>query len=189
MILSYLGEGCFRLQSGDTSVLVNPTSNRLKGDAVLRTLVATENPVVPGEFTFAGEYEIKGIEIQGFEVGEESTDKYVKTIFAVDWEGTRFVFAGHLSHLPSEELTELIGEADVLVVPTGEKHFLSVAEAAKLIKRLEPKVVVPAHYGPGKGNDLVKELGLTPEKEEKWVFKRKDLGEGKTRLLVLASTN
>ena len=42
MVINYFGNGCFRLQSGETSVLVNPENNRLKADVTLKTLTATE---------------------------------------------------------------------------------------------------------------------------------------------------
>ena len=42
MVINYFGNGCFRLQSGETSVLVNPDNNRLKADVTLKTLVAAE---------------------------------------------------------------------------------------------------------------------------------------------------
>jgi len=42
MVINYFGNGCFRLQSGETSILVNPENNRLKADIILKTLTGTQ---------------------------------------------------------------------------------------------------------------------------------------------------
>ena len=41
MVITYYGNGAFRLQSGDTVLLLNPENNRLKADVTLRTLAGT----------------------------------------------------------------------------------------------------------------------------------------------------
>ena len=72
MIVNYFGDGCFRLQSGELSLLVNPTNNRLKADVVLKTLAAPDGvPLSGAEIAFPGEYEIKGIEIHGLPMEKE----------------------------------------------------------------------------------------------------------------------
>jgi L-ascorbate metabolism protein UlaG (beta-lactamase superfamily) len=182
MVLNYFGEGCFRLQSGELSILVNPTSNRLKADVTLKTIAPTDT-VSSEEITFAGEYEVKGIEIQGWEIKNESTEKYVKTIFAVTWEDMRFVFLGHISEPLSAEYIEEIGEPDILFVPTGDEHFLAGEAAAKMIKQIEPKIIVPAYYK--NASDLVKALGVKPETEEKLVFRKKDIADAKNKFVML----
>ena len=118
MVINYFGNGCFRLQSGDTSVLVNPENNRLKADVTLKTLTATEadaavEPTDEIVFSFPGEYEEKEIEILGFPVAEESTDKFLKTTYAIFWEGMKFVFLGHLSKPMDATLMEEFSEPDV----------------------------------------------------------------------------
>jgi L-ascorbate metabolism protein UlaG (beta-lactamase superfamily) len=182
MVISYFGDGCFRLQSGEVSVLLNPMNNRLKADVVLRTIVATGVVPPPDEIVFAGEYEAKGIEIRGLGLDQESTDKYLKTVFLVRWEEMRFVFLGHLSKSLPSELVEELGEPDVLFIPTGE-HFLAAADAARLVKQLEPKAVIPSFAK--KPDEFLKALGQKAEPQEKFVFKQKDLAEFKGRAVVL----
>jgi len=101
MIINYFGQGCFKLQSGEKSILVDPINNGLKADIILRTISPT-NLVLPlpqNEFAFAGEYDISGIEIYGFQIEKESTDKFIKTIFLVNWEKMLFVFLGLIANL------------------------------------------------------------------------------------------
>lgn len=185
MVLNYFGDGCFRLQSGDLSVLVNPNSNRLKADVVLKTLSLPESPVEPEVIACAGEYEVKGIEIEGIQVPDESTAKYIKTVYAVTWEEMKFVFLGHISKPLSAAFVEDLGEPDILFIPTGDDHFISPEDAARMIKQFEPKVVVPAFFK--SASDLLKVLGVKAEAEEKMVFKKKDIADFKNKLILLES--
>jgi len=186
MVVNYFGNGCFRLQSGDTSLVINPTSNRFKADAVLRTLMLSGDPVVPEEISFPGEYEIKGIEIQGWALKEESTAKIVKSIFMVTWEDAKMLFLGHISKSLPAEILEEVGDPDLVFIPTGDEHFISAEDAVKLIKRLEPKIVIPAFYK--NTTALEKAMGKGSENQEKFVFRRKDLGEeAKAKLIILES--
>lgn len=182
MIVNYLGDGCFRLQSGETVLLTNPPNNRLKADAVLRTITAPNTLPPSDEIVFPGEYEAKNIEIQGWGVPKESTEKYLKTIYLVTWEDMKFVFLGHISSIPDDDVIENIAEPDVLFVPTGE-HFLSGADAAKLIKKLEPAIAIPAFHK--KPDEFLKAVGQKGETLEKLVFKKKELESAKSRIVVL----
>jgi L-ascorbate metabolism protein UlaG (beta-lactamase superfamily) len=191
MVVNYFGNGCFRLQSGDTSVLVDPESNRLKADVVLRTLTATEGDMAAeGEgvaaISFPGEYEVKGIEVLGFPVAGESTEKFLKTAYAVYWEEMKFVILGHLSRPLDAAMMEEFSEPDILFLPVGGGHFLEPDVAAKIAKQLEARIVVPSFYR--SPDDFLKALGKKAEKMEKFVFKQKDIMSDKSRPIVLSAS-
>jgi L-ascorbate metabolism protein UlaG (beta-lactamase superfamily) len=189
MVINYFGNGCFRLQSGDTSVLVDPENNRLKADVTLKTLTATEiDPAVMESaegtvISFAGEYESKEIEILGFGVPEESTEKFLKTTYVVLWEDMKFVFLGHLSKPVDATLMEEFSEPDVLFLPVGGGHFLEPEVAAKIGKQLEAKIIIPSFYKDPA--DFLKALGKKEEEMEKFVFKQKDIIADKGRAIIL----
>jgi L-ascorbate metabolism protein UlaG (beta-lactamase superfamily) len=191
MVLNYFGNGCFRLQSGDTSILVDSENNRLKADVTLKTLVPAENPLGDdpedaSAIAFAGEYEVKGIEIVGFGVASESTEKFLKTAYAVLWEDMKFVFLGHLSKPIDATLMEEFSEPDVLFLPVGGGHFLEPEIAAKIAKQLEAKIVVPSFYK--NPDEFVKALGKKAEKMDKFVFKQKDILTEKGRPVILSES-
>ena len=187
MVINYFGGGCFRLQSGETSVLLDPQNNRLKADAVLRTLVAPENPSEDDAsavaISFPGEYEVKGVEITGFAVPAESTEKFLKTAYAMRFEGMKFVFLGHLSRPLDAGLMEEFSDPDVLFLPTDGEHFLEPEVAAKIAKQLEAKIVIPSFYK--NADSFLKALGKKGEAIEKFVFKQKDIATDKGRAIVL----
>jgi len=186
--VSYFGEGCFRLQSGEISLLVNPINNRLKADVVLKTLSPASTTEAAGaEISFPGEYEVKGIEVRGLPLEHESSPKFLKTIFVVKWEDLRIVFLGHISKQLPPELLKEVGEPDILFIPGGEEHFLSPEDAAKLIKQAEPKVVIPGFYKTPTA--FLKAVGQKVEAAEKFVFKNKDLEGKKGAIVILEPKN
>jgi L-ascorbate metabolism protein UlaG (beta-lactamase superfamily) len=188
MIVTYFGEGCFRLQSGDTSILIDPEGNRLKADVVLKTLIATAHEAVAEEssadiIAFPGEYEMKGIEITGFPLTEESSEKFLKTAYIVHWEDMSFVFLGHCSRPLPASLMEEFFEADILFVPAGGGHYLEPDVAAKMVKQLEARVVIPSFTKDPA--ELLKALGKKADPIEKFVFKQKDIAGDKGRPVIL----
>lgn len=192
MVITYFGNGCFRLQSGETSILVNPENNRLKADVILKTLTAaapTEDVVVTGDdasgltISFPGEYEEKDIEIMGYPVTGESTDKFVKTAYAVLWEGMKFAFLGHLSTPLDATLMEELADPDVLFLPVGGGHFLEPEVAAKVAKQLEARIIIPSFFKDA--TPFLKALGTKGEEMDKLVFKQKDITGDKGRAVVL----
>lgn len=186
MVITNLGEGCFRLQSGETSVLLDPAGNRLKADLILKTAASADGTdESPETISFPGEYEVKGIEVEGYGSLEESTTKIVKTIYAVSWEDIRFVFLGQLSNPPKADVLERIGDPDVLIIPVDGDHFFDPEAAAKLVKQIEPKVAIPSFGGEKDLKALRKAMGQDSPAEDKLVFKKKDLPVGHVKLVIL----
>ena len=192
MVITYFGSGCFRLQSGETSLLVNPENNRLKADVVLKTLIAAvpSDDALAAEdgssglmISFPGEYEEKEIEIIGFPITVESTEKFAKTAYVVLWEGMKFAFLGHLSTPLDATLMEELADPDVLFLPVGGGHFLEPEIAAKIAKQLEARVVIPSFFKDE--SPFLKALGTKGEEMDKFVFKQKDIAEAKGRAIVL----
>jgi L-ascorbate metabolism protein UlaG (beta-lactamase superfamily) len=96
-----------------------------------------------------GEYEVSDISIVGIaarshldEVGSISSTMYklVSNDFNV-------LVTGHIYPEINESLLELIGTVDVLMIPVGGNGYtLDPIGALKVIKDIEPKLVIPTHY-------------------------------------------
>lgn len=186
MIITYHGEGCFKIQSGNLSVVVDPLNDRMKPDVVLKTAVP-----FPGETsevkTIAGpgEYEIEGIEIRGVQLVSESSSKLIKTAYLVTFEEIKLGFLGETFKVPESEVLEALGDAEILFLPVGGKPYLEPEEAAKVVKQIEPAIVIPSFYKNPK--DFCEEMGQKPGPQEKLVIKKKEvveLGEH-TKIVVL----
>lgn len=136
-----------------------------------------------------GEYEIKGLSVYAIPARAHMDEegKETATILKVVHAGVSIVFAGHIYPDLSDEQLERIGMIDVLVVPVGGSGYTLDAEgAAKVVKKIEPKIVIPTHYA-AKGvkyevpqNELdpfLKELGKEAERLDKLKLKDSSIPE------------
>ncbi len=101
-----------------------------------------------------GEYEIKGVYIQGIPAfhdknfGKPPTSAAGKTtIYTIESEKIKIC---HLGDFGQKELfpeqLEDIGEIDILLIPVGGNETIGAEEAQKIIGQIEPKIVIPMHY-------------------------------------------
>lgn len=204
MIITFYGEGCFKIQSGDFIILTDPfdaktglTPPRLKPDVILKTLTPFPIPqssILNSQFSIfgPGEYNIKNINITGFALPSE---KFIKTIYSIKAENIRLCFLGHLSEMPEPIILEHLEEIDILFVPVGGEPFIDQKSAVKLIKQIEPKIIIPTFFKiPGLKRatadikTFLEEFGHKEKIEplEKLTIKKKDLTEiKKTEVVVL----
>lgn len=143
-----------------------------------------------------GEYEIKGIYIQGISVFPKSNkEKIPVTVYTLEAEeGIKLC---HLGELVQAELTDgqidLIGNVDVLMIPIGGSETISAAGAVKVINQIEPKLVIPMHYDLPKlkmkldgVEKFLKTMGAKKiEPQNKLTLKKKDLETEGTKVVVL----
>ena len=103
-------------------------------------------------------------------------------------------FLGALSDTNlSKEVKEELGDVDILFLPIGGDGVLDAAKAEKLSVEIEPKIIIPMHYGEVGTKDALKkylkEAGDENVKPiEKLTLKKKDLEgkEGETIVLSVA---
>jgi L-ascorbate metabolism protein UlaG (beta-lactamase superfamily) len=205
MIITFLGGESFKVSFGDTTLAFNPISKDSKlatakfgADIVLSSL---NHPDMNGidqvsfgdkkafAITSPGEYEVKGVFIKGFgseshyDGAKASNEKRINIIYSVSLEGMNICYLGALdqTELPKEADEGLDG-VDILFVPIGGNGVLDSAKAYKLAVSLEPKLIIPMHYGDIGGKDalkaFLKEAGENPKATTKLTLKKKDL-EGK----------
>jgi L-ascorbate metabolism protein UlaG (beta-lactamase superfamily) len=173
MDITWFGRSCFRLQSGQVSVLTDPYdlprgAPPLAADIVTlssreaRGRLATRAPhrVVDGP----GEYEIKGIPVTGIatpapqapasaeggEGGEGGAPAYGgrrNLVYTILLGGVAVCHLGRLNRPPTAQQIQEIGLPDVVLLPLGEPYGLPVQRAVELASQLEAKVLVPMTLG------------------------------------------
>lgn len=97
----------------------------------------------------AGEYEVGGISVFGvpaFHDDTKGTERGRNNIFTVLVDGVRICHLGDLGHELTQSMIEDIGEIDVLMVPVGGVFTLDPATAVKVIRSLEPSLIIPMHF-------------------------------------------
>src|SRR5438105_2231132 len=173
MELTYHGLSHLRLRGRDTTVVIDPPQVPLPGlarsgpDIVVRTEGATDPDLLRQreghvqQVSGPGEFEVRGVSIYGMHTGDT-------TVMRVEVDEVRVVSAGRLRRQLTEDEIDALGRVDVLVVPVGGGDSLNASEATKLVRALEPAIVVPARYSAVGGRseydpvDRVTEGGHSP---------------------------
>lgn len=204
MVINWYGENCFKIQSGEFTLLTDPITNqsglqapRGKVDVVVKTLSAW--PIEPSEEESAfvisgpGSYEVKEIKVEGWPVEKESNDKFIKTAYLLKIDNIKVGLLGHISEDLEGTLAEHFEEVDALLLPSGGKPFIESKTAAKLARNLKAKLIIPSLFkAPGlkrkaEGPEqFLKELGQGNVKaEEKISFREKEIADFKLKVVLL----
>lgn len=174
MVITFPKNRYIRCQVSDVSVLVDPPEG-LKGNIIIKT--ATEVPIHEGSFDIvqgAGEYEIEGMTVRGFQLEAESNEGTIRNAYTVKMEGLLLGFLEEVRGELSEKVLDKIGEIDILFISVGEA-YLDTKRAMTLIKQLDPGMVIPLGASKSDILALAEGLGEKPEPTEKVVVKKKDL--------------
>ncbi len=184
MELSYYGANCIKIKTKHGSVVIDDNlvalgkkSITTKEDITLVTSPAI-HATAGGVFTVdgPGEYEIAHVSIIGMATRAHFDEEKTKnaTMYKIIVDDINILVLGHVYPDLTEAQLEKINQIDVLVVPVGGNGYtLDTTGALKLIRKIEPRVIVPTHYEqPGIGYEVpqapletfVKELGMEPEK-------------------------
>jgi len=144
-----------------------------------------------------GEYEVKGVFIQGIPSVHDDKDgkeRGQNTIYVFEAEDLKFCHLGDLGQKQlTDEQLEKIDKVDVLMIPVGGEYTISSVEAQKLISQIEPKIVIPMHYAlPGlkiKIDDVSKFLKTMGKNsvvpQDKFVVKMATLPKDGMEIVVL----
>jgi L-ascorbate metabolism protein UlaG (beta-lactamase superfamily) len=162
MEITWLGYSCFRLKGKQTTVVTDPfppdlgySLGKLTADIVT---ISHQHPGhsyiegVGGEpkvLTGPGEYEISGIitlGLQTYHDTEQGTLRGKNIIFVFEIDDVVVCHLGDLGHTLTTEQIAKIDSTDVLLVPVGGVSTIDAAHAAEIVRRLEPKIVIPMHY-------------------------------------------
>ncbi|MEK7184980.1 MAG: MBL fold metallo-hydrolase [Patescibacteria group bacterium] len=213
MIITYFGAEFFKVQFGDTTLAFNPISKesslapkRFGADIVLSTTYhpdfngveqVTHGDKKPFSIKGPGEYEVSGVSIKGLpsvsRYGGNNDIDLINTIYTVSLENMNICFLGAIGSTELKtETVEALDDIDILFVPIGGDGVLDPAHAYKFAVSLEPKIIIPMHYGDIGMKDalkiFLKEAGENPNPEVKLTLKKKDL-EGKEGDIMLLQSS
>lgn len=97
-----------------------------------------------------GEYEVGPFAIRGASAQrhiDTEADVKASTLYHVEVEDFRIGVVGNVDKTLTEEQLETIGIVDILVIPVGGGGYtLDGKDAAAMVAKIEPKIVVPVHY-------------------------------------------
>jgi L-ascorbate metabolism protein UlaG (beta-lactamase superfamily) len=205
--LQFYGANCISLTHKGTRIIIDDNLAELgaksvikAGDVALFTGAHDVNAKNGVRLTFdgPGEYEVADISIIGIAARshiDENGQPPQATMFKLVTSELSVLFTGHIYPELSDAQLEAIGTVDLLVVPVGGNGYtVDPIGALKLIKAIEPKLVIPTHYAdrslkyPVPQQDLanaLKELAMEPnETINKLKLKPSELSD-LTQLIVL----
>jgi L-ascorbate metabolism protein UlaG (beta-lactamase superfamily) len=124
--------------------------NNIKMVRPVRSAESSSGKNSPFLINGPGEYEIRGVFIQGigsFHDDNQGKERGINTIYTIEAEGIKMCHLGDLGQKQlTDEQLEKIGIVDVLMIPVGGVYTISSSEAQKIIGQIEPKIVIPMHY-------------------------------------------
>jgi L-ascorbate metabolism protein UlaG (beta-lactamase superfamily) len=205
MDTQFYGANCITLNTKHESLVIDDNLADLGGKSILKAGDIAIFTGAHGEVANnakikidqPGEYEVAGVTIHGIAARSHIDVEGQKnaTIYKVTFEDMRILITGHIYPELSEDQLEAIGTVDVMFVPVGGNGYtLDAIGALKLVKKVEPKLVIPTHYAnnslnypvPQRTLDEALQVLVMEQKETTSKIKLKgiDLGET-TQLLVL----
>lgn len=205
MDIQFYGANCVTLSTKQARVVVDDNLATLGAKSVVKSgdivLFTGDHPDVKGDpkiiIDQPGEYEVSGVSIYGIQKRAHMDEEGKKsaTMYKLLIDDLRVLVTGHVYPELSDKQLEQIGMVDVMIVPVGGNGLtLDGIGALKLIKKVEPKLVIPTHYEDASLNfevpqqplqDALKVLAMEPkETTPKLRVKQAELGEV-TGLVVL----
>lgn len=205
MDIQFFGANCVTLTVPGVRAVIDDNLSELGGKSVAKNgdLVLFTGPIsevkVESKLTIAGpgEYEVADFSIQGIPVRAHMDEDKQRTgtMYKLTSKDVNVLVLGHIYPDLSDTELERIGMIDVLITPVGGNGYtLDPVGALGIIKKIEPKLVIPTHFADKSLNfpvpqqsldDALKALGMeVKETTQKLRVKPAELGDT-TQLIVL----
>jgi L-ascorbate metabolism protein UlaG (beta-lactamase superfamily) len=212
MLLTWMGHSCFKLQDktgpDGVTVVTDPFDKKigLKPPSFEANVVTISHDHYdhsnakalrgqPFIIKNAGEYDIKGVAVQGIEAYHDEKkggERGLNIIYRIEIDDISVSHLGDLGHALDNKQIEALAGTDILLIPVGGKYTLDAKQAVEVVNQIEPRMIIPMHYKtPGLKVDIsgvdkfIKEIGLKPTEEEKLKISKKDLPQEDMELVVM----
>lgn len=157
MDVQFYGANCLVFSNKDIRIVVDDNlveigskSVSKDGDILLFTNRQHPNPTVEARMVIdtPGEYELGNVSIRGIALRSHMDEGGSNTTaYRLSVGETTYLVLGHVHPDITDDQLEVIGLVDVLFVPVGGNGFtLDPLGASKVIRNIEPKIVIPTHY-------------------------------------------
>lgn len=158
MDIQFYGANCVVLTAKGIRIVVDDNLADLGGKSVARAgdvLLYTGAHGLPNVepkmvIDQPGEYEVSDVSIYGISARlhvDEEDQHHGGTMYKLIAGEVSVLITGHVYPELTDDQLESAGMVDVMCIPVGGNGYtLDPVGALKLIKKVEPKVVVPTHY-------------------------------------------
>lgn len=184
--ISYKGANCVVVQTKQAAVVVDPVVPGQKASRVFEraTVQLVTQPQFGKEapekqlvFSMPGEYEAADVSIAAFDAASQLDPEKKSVVYKATTSDCSIAVLGHVNpDAFGEDQLEQLGVVDILIIPVGGNGYtIDPHGAVKLTQHISPKIVIPVHYAEDdvayempqlSVEQFIKELGLTPQKEQ-----------------------
>lgn len=181
MQIKYIGHASFFIRTKTAKIVTDPFDPKMVGLKFPKTeadIVTISHQHQDHNFLgqisgdplvidWPGEFEKNSVRVFGYQSyhdKERGAKRGENTLYKIEAEDISLLHLGDLGIALSEETVDAIGEVDILFVPVGGFYTIDAQDAQEVVKRVEPSVVIPMHYGsPQLNQEIFKELSLLSE--------------------------
>jgi L-ascorbate metabolism protein UlaG (beta-lactamase superfamily) len=212
MQIIWNGQSCFTIKSktsvGEESiVLINPFDEKQSGIKISKSkanivLLGNKNSKldkkkVDDNFFLIdkpGEFEVKGIFINGIADKWAKKDPKQNILFFLEIEGIKILHLGEITDgLENGSLDKLSG-IDVLMIPVGGGDNINAEKAIEIINEIEPRIIIPMNFKiPGlkekvdSVDKFAKEMGINPkEQTDRLRVDKRNLPQDNTEIIIMS---
>lgn len=198
MDIQFYGANCVTVTYKGMRIVVDDNLAELgaksivKADDIVLYTGAHESNAAEGRLMFdsPGEFEVSDISIIGIpERAHLDEDGLRATMFKIITSDISLLIVGHVYPNINEDQLERIGLVDVMVVPVGGSGYtLDPLGALKLIKEIEPKIIIPTHYAVEGISYPVPQIDLSAALKELGMESREQAGKLKLKASDIIDT-
>ena len=111
----------------------------------------------------SGTFEVAGLTVHGFDSfndAKHGKERGPNVIYCWEQEGFKLAHLGDLGDEPSHDVMKKLHGVDIAMVPVGGVFTIDAEQALRLLRDLEPAIVLPMHYGTPDGTVAVEPVEL-----------------------------
>ena len=156
MKLTWLGHACFQLDKDGYTVIFDPYKKgtvpglslpRIEADMVLCSHDhADHNGMSEVIIKNGGNCPYKITKIATFHDDQQGKLRGMNIIHLLDDGTFRIAHMGDLGCQLTDEQAELLSNLDVCMIPVGGYYTINASQAKEIVRKINPRVVVPMHY-------------------------------------------
>lgn len=186
------GGNCVTVTFNKLVIAVDPkSSNGSLKDVKLHLLTQPEFSVATNQGSITvdgpGEYEVDGVSVKGIAArayGDGKDVPFAATIYKVYTDDFSVAVLGQIAPELDEEQLEAVGVVDVAILPIGGSAALSAGEAVQVVRKIDPKIVVPTFEDLQEVQTFTAQLGAKTESLNKLKIKPGIIFDGQTVYLL-----
>ena len=165
--ITWYGQSMFAVACKDVTVVIDPTPpetgysyDPVSADVVLMSHQHFDHAYLDGiagnpkVINASGTFELGKLKVRGFDSFHDAArgkERGPNVIYTWEQEGFRIGHFGDLGDEPTHDVVKKLLKLDIAMVPVGGVFTIDAEQAVRLIRDLEPAIVLPMHYGTADG--------------------------------------